>query len=113
MPLTAGSGYRLADAHRLAILLDAITDYAIYMLDPEGFVTTWNKGAENIKRYRAEEIIGQHFSRFFTTEDQANRLPATLLETARREGHYEAEGLRVRKDGSRFWCNAILHRIDD
>jgi PAS domain S-box-containing protein len=113
MPLTAGSVYRLADAHRLAILLDAITDYAIYMLDPEGFVTTWNKGAENIKRYRAEEIIGQHFSRFFTTEDQANRLPATLLETARREGRYEAEGLRVRKDGSRFWCNAILHRIDD
>ena len=113
MPNTADSVSRLPDIHRFELLLDAITDYAIYMLDPEGFIATWNKGAERIKQYTAEEIIGQHFSRFFTPEDRAKQLPGTLLETARNDGHYEAEGLRVRKDGSRFWCNAILRRIED
>jgi PAS domain S-box-containing protein len=113
MALVASSVLRVTEARRFELLVDAISDYAIYMLDAEGFIATWNKGAEKIKQYRAEEIIGQHFSRFFTTEDQTNRLPETLLETARNKGHYEAEGLRVRKDGSQFWCNAILRRIDD
>jgi PAS domain S-box-containing protein len=113
MPLTAGSIYDPSNAHRLELLVDAISDYAIYMLDAEGFVTTWNKGAEKINSYSAVEIIGQHVSRFFTTEDQENRLPESLLATARAEGRYEAEGWRVRKDGSRFWCNAIVHRIQD
>jgi PAS domain S-box-containing protein len=113
MPLTAGSIYHPTDAHRFELLVDAISDYAIYMLDPEGFVTTWNKGAERIKGYSAVEIIGQHFSRFFTTEDQEKRLPESLLATARAEGRYESEGWRVRKDGRRFWCNAIVHRIQD
>ncbi|MFZ2007969.1 MAG: PAS domain S-box protein [Stellaceae bacterium] len=113
MPLTAGSIYHPTDLHRFELLVDAITDYAIYMLDAEGFITTWGKGAERIKGYEAVEIIGKHFSRFFTPEDRANHVPERLLETAHVEGRYEAEGLRVRKDGSRFWCNAILHRIQD
>jgi PAS domain S-box-containing protein len=112
MPRPASSVHRAIDDQRFELLVDAISDYAIYMLDTEGFISTWNKGAEKIKQYRAEEIIGQHFSRFFTTQDQARRLPETLLEIARKEGRYESEGLRVRKDGSQFWCNAILHRID-
>ena len=113
MPLSAGSVYQLTDAHRFELLVDTIADYAICMLDAEGFVTTWSKGAENIKGYNADEIMGQHFSRFFTTEDQKNRVPENLLAIARREGRYEAEGWRVRKDGSRFWCNAIVQRIQD
>lgn len=113
MPLSAGSVYQLTDAHRFELLVDTIADYAICMLDAEGFVTTWSKGAENIKGYNADEIMGQHFSRFFTTEDQKNRVPESLLAIARREGRYEAEGWRVRKDGSRFWCNAIVQRIQD
>src|SRR5580704_70160 len=113
MPLTAGSVYHPTDAHRFELLIDAITDYAIYMLDAEGFVTTWNTGAERIKGYNPVEIIGQHYSRFFTPEDRANNLPERLLETARREGRYETEGLRVRKDGSRFWCIEFVHRIQD
>jgi PAS domain S-box-containing protein len=113
MPRITGSIYHPTDPHRLELLVDAIGDYAIYMLDAEGFVTTWNKGAENIKGFSAIEIIGQHFSRFFTTEDQKNRVAERLLATARAEGRCEAEGWRVRKDGSRFWCNAIVHRIQD
>lgn len=113
MPLKAGSIHHPVDAHRFELLVDAIADYAIYMLDAEGFVTTWNKGAEKIKGYSAVEIIGQHFSRFFTIEDQKKRLPESLLATARAEGRYEAEAWRVRKDGSRFWCNAIVHPIQD
>ena len=113
MPLSAGSVYPPTDAHRLELLLDAISDYAIYMLDPAGFITTWNTGAEKIKGYSAFEIIGQHFSQFFTTEDQAGRVPETILATARSQGRYEAEGWRVRKDGRRFWCNAIVHRVQN
>jgi PAS domain S-box-containing protein len=113
MPLTSGSVCQLADIHRFELLIDAITDYAIYMLDPEGFITTWNTGAERIKGYNSAEIIGQHFSRFFAPEDRANHLPEHLLDIARREGRYEAESIRVRKDGSRFRCNAIVHRIQD
>jgi PAS domain S-box-containing protein len=97
----------------LELLLDAISEYAICMLDPNGFVTTWNVGAERIKGYASVEIIGQHFSRFFTAEDQALGVPQALLETARTEGRYESEGWRVRKNGSRFWCNAVVHRIVD
>jgi PAS domain S-box-containing protein len=101
------------DEHRLGLLLDAIGDYAIYLLDPDGFVTSWNTGAAKIKGYSPVEIIGQHFSRFFTREDQANRLPERNLETARKQGRHEAEGWRVRKDGSRFWSNSILRAVRD
>ncbi|HJT07160.1 MAG TPA: PAS domain S-box protein [Stellaceae bacterium] len=99
--------------HRLDLLLDAIADYAIYMLDGEGFITSWNNGAERIKGYSAVEIIGQHFSRFFTPEDQAARLPQRILEATRSSGRYESEGWRVRKNGARFWSNAICQAVRD
>ena len=78
-----------------------MTDYAIYMLDPDGLVSSWNPGAQRFKGYTADEIIGEHFSRFYTDEDREAGLPARALETAAREGKFEAEGWRVRKDGSR------------
>jgi PAS domain S-box-containing protein len=88
-----------------------VTDYAIYMLDPEGKISSWNAGAERFKGYAAEEIIGQHFSRFYTEEDLAAGIPAKALETARNEGRFEAEGWRVRKDGSRFWANVVVDPV--
>jgi PAS domain S-box-containing protein len=112
MQLTAKNAH-LLDGHRFELLVEAIADYAIYMLDPEGFVVTWNAGAERIKGYKAVEIVGQHFSRFFTAEDQANKLPAKIMDAARVDGRHEAEGWRVRKDGSRFWANSILQTVQD
>jgi len=111
--MIARSPQHLTEQRRFELLLDAISDYAIYMLDPEGFITSWNAGAEKIKGYRADEIIGQHFSCFFTPEDQASRLPERILEAGRKTGRHEAEGWRVRKDGSRFWCDAILQQVRD
>lgn len=93
------------------LLVSSVTDYAIYMLDPTGRIVTWNAGAQRFKGYRADEIIGENFSRFFTPEDLAADLPARALATAAREGRYEAEGWRLRKDGSRFWANAVLDAI--
>ncbi len=104
------SGYPTEDA-RYRLLIEAVTDYAIYMLDPDGIVSSWNPGAQRFKGYGAEEIIGQHFSRFYTAEDQASGLPARALETARREGKFEHEGWRMRKDGSRFWAYVIIDPI--
>jgi PAS domain S-box-containing protein len=101
------------DAQVLARLVDSITDYAIFMLDADGFVTTWNTGAERIKQYAREEIIGAHFSRFFTEEDKMRGLPRHALETARSTGRFESEGLRVRRDGTRFMALAILDAIRD
>lgn len=99
--------------HRFRSLVDGVTDYAIYMLDPGGVVTNWNSGAERIKGYTADEIIGQHFSRFYTAEDQADGLPARALSMAAREGRYESEGWRVRKNGERFLANAVIDAIYD
>ncbi|CAM0999822.1 histidine kinase [Rhodanobacter sp. Root179] len=96
-----------------ALLVGSVIDYAIYMLDPQGVITNWNAGAERIKGYTAEEVIGTHFSRFYTPEDCARGMPAAALETARREGRYNAEGWRVRKDGSRFWANVVVDPIHD
>jgi PAS domain S-box-containing protein len=93
------------------LLVNAITDYAIYMLDPNGRVATWNLGAERSKGYAANEIIGEHFSRFFTPEDRESDLPDRALRIAAREGRFEAEGWRVRKDGSRFWANTVIDPI--
>jgi PAS domain S-box-containing protein len=95
------------------LLVQGVADYAIFMLDPNGFVTNWNAGAARIKGYAAEEIVGHHFSRFYPEEDQQRRSPQTALETARRTGKYEAEGWRVRKDGTRFWANAVIDAIHD
>ncbi|MGC2202233.1 MAG: PAS domain S-box protein, partial [Stellaceae bacterium] len=96
-----------------SMLVDGVTDYAIFMLDPNGIVTNWNRGAERIKGYRAEEIVGQHFSCFFTKEDRAANLPQRALEIAARDGRHEAERLRVRKDGSRYWANVVIDAIKD
>jgi PAS domain S-box-containing protein len=93
------------------LLVEGITDYAIYMLDPEGHVTNWNKGAERIKGYKAREIVGQHFSTFYTPEDKAAGLPQRALETARKEKHFLAEGWRVRKDGTRFFASVVIDPI--
>jgi PAS domain S-box-containing protein len=101
----------LASEQRFQLLVNAVTDYAIYMLDPEGYVASWNPGARRFKGYEADEIIGQHFSRFFGEEDRAAGLPQKALETAAREGRFEAEGWRYRKDGTRFWANAVLDPI--
>ncbi|MGA0599247.1 PAS domain S-box protein [Caulobacter sp. KR2-114] len=100
-----------SEVARERLLLNAITDYAIYMLDPSGVVTSWNPGAERFKGYQAEEIIGQHFSRFYTEEDRAAGLPALALETAAHAGRFEREGWRVRKDGRRFWANVVIDPI--
>lgn len=106
---------RLAQANsdngRYRLLVDAITDYAIYMLDPDGIVTNWNAGAQRFKGYTAEEIVGRHFSRFYTPEDQRDGLPAHALATARKEGKFEREGWRVRKNGERFWAHVVIDPI--
>jgi PAS domain S-box-containing protein len=96
------------DLERYQLLVSAIRDYAIYMLDPLGIVTSWNAGAERFKGYLPEEIIGHHFSRFYTKEDQAIGLPALALKCALEEGKFEAEGWRVRKDGTQFWANVVV-----
>jgi PAS domain S-box-containing protein len=100
-------------ASQFRTLIDGVTDYALYMLDPNGLVVNWNAGAERIKGYTADEIIGQHFSRFYTERDRAAGLPARALQTAAQEGRFEAEGWRVRKDGTLFWANAVIDRITD
>ncbi len=98
---------------RFRMLVQGVTDYAIFMLDPKGVVTNWNPGAWRIKGYRADEIIGQHFSRFYTAEDRANGLPQRALATAAQEGRFEGEGWRVRKDGERFWASVVIDAIRD
>lgn len=98
---------------QLAILVEGVTDYAIYMLDPKGFVTTWNAGAERIKGYSAAEIIGQPFERFFIEEDRAAGVPKRLLDSAQVTGRFESEGVRLRKDGSRFRAHAVLNALRD
>ncbi|HEX8514168.1 MAG TPA: ATP-binding protein, partial [Allosphingosinicella sp.] len=87
------------------------TDYAIYMLDPTGQISSWNAGAQRFKGYDADEIIGEHFSRFYTEEDRAAGIPATALWKAEHEGRFEAEGWRLRKDGTRFWANVVIDPI--
>lgn len=103
----------LETERRFRLLVEGVTDYAIYMLDPTGTVTNWNAGAQRIKGYAADEIVGLHFSHFYTDEDRAQGLPAHALETARSTGRYEAEGWRQRKDGSRFWASVVIDAISD
>src|SRR5262245_42548637 len=100
-----------SDEGRYRLLVEAVTDYAIYMLDADGIVSSWNPGARRFKGYAPEEIIGQHFSRFYTEQDRAAGLPAHALRTAREEGKFESEGWRVRKDGTRFWAHVIIDPV--
>lgn len=94
-------------------LVEAVQDYAIFMLDPQGYVVSWNPGAQRAKGYRADEIIGQHFRVFYPPEQQASRHPEHELEVAAATGHYEEEGWRVRRDGSRFWANVLITAVRD
>lgn len=98
---------------RFRLLVDGVSDYAIFMLSPDGLVTNWNSGARRIKGYTAHEIIGSHFSRFYTPEDAAAGLPQRALAIAAREGRFEAEGWRVRRDGTRFVAHVIVDAIRD
>lgn len=98
---------------RYRLLVDAVMDYAIYLLDAEGRVSSWNPGAERFKGYKEGEILGQHFSVFYTEQDRAAGVPERALETARKEGRFEAEGWRMRKDGTRFWCSVVIDPVHD
>lgn len=99
------------EARRYKLLVEAVLDYAIFLLDPDGFVATWNAGAQRFKGYDASEIVGKHFSRFYTEEDRAASIPGRALATAATAGHFEAEGWRVRKDGTRFWASVVIDPI--
>jgi PAS domain S-box-containing protein len=103
----------LLDEERYRLLVDSITDYAIYMLDPDGRIASWNAGAQRFKGYEAWEILGEHFSSFYTQEDRAAGLPERALRNALTEGRFENEGWRVRKDGSRFWAHVVVDPIRD
>ncbi len=98
---------------RFRLLVEGVTDYSIFMLSPEGLVTNWNSGARRIKGYTAEEIIGSHFSRFYSPEDAAAGLPQRALRIAASEGRFESEGWRLRRDGTRFWAHVIVDAIRD
>ncbi|MDF3814111.1 MULTISPECIES: PAS domain-containing sensor histidine kinase [Rhodopseudomonas] len=109
-------GHRVHQATRESernyrLLVEGVTDYAIYMLDVGGHVTSWNSGAKRIKQFGAEEILGQHFSRFYTEEALQRGEPEANLEIARRTGHYEAKGWRRRKDGSQFWAHVVIEPL--
>ena len=98
---------------KFRLLVGGIRDYAVFMLDPEGRIATWNEGAESIKGYKAEEIIGQHFSRFYPQEAVDAKFPQMELEVAARVGRFEDEGWRLRKDGTAFWANVIITALYD
>ena len=102
-----------ASEERFRLLVEAVQDYAIFMLDPEGRVASWNPGAERIKGYRASEIVGQHFSRFYPADRIASGWPQHELDVAKKTGRFEDEGWRIRKDGSRFWANVVITAVHD
>lgn len=95
------------------LLVQSVKDYAIFLLDPNGNVSTWNQGAERIKGYKAHEIVGQHFSRFYPRDAQDSKWPDRELEIAAKEGRFSDEGLRVRKDGSTFWAHVVITALRD
>ena len=103
---------RLTETERgFSLLVESVTDYAIYMLDPTGHIVSWNSGAKRIKGYEAQEVVGQHFQRFYTEEDRLLDKPMSGLKIAATEGRLETEGWRLRKDGTRFWANVIIDAI--
>jgi PAS domain S-box-containing protein len=110
-PSDASDLTKLSDAQRLELLVTSVRDYAIYMLDPRGTIVSWNTGAERFKRYLAKEVIGQHFSLFYTDADRQAGLPDRVLGMAAEAGKFEAEGWRVRKDGTRFWAHVVIDPI--
>jgi PAS domain S-box-containing protein len=117
-PITPIGNSRLADAVKhggriYRLMVESVRDYAIFMLDPNGYIASWNRGAERIKGYSADEIIGRHFSVFYGPGDIAARKPERELEMATREGRFEDEGFRIRKDGTTFWANVVLTAVRD
>lgn len=117
-PITPIGNSRLADAVKhggriYQLMVESVRDYAIFLLDPTGYIASWNRGAERIKGYSADEIIGRHFSVFYGPEDIAARKPEWELEIAAREGRFEDEGYRIRKDGTTFWANVVLTALRD
>jgi PAS domain S-box-containing protein len=108
----SGHGLKDSDEH-FRLLVDSVSDYAIYMLDPTGRIVSWNTGAQHIKGYSKNEVVGQNFSLFFTAEDIERGKPAALLEIALREGKYQEEGWRVRKGGTLFWASALITALFD
>jgi PAS domain S-box-containing protein len=104
---------RIGSSDQLVRLLEGIRDCAIFMIDPSGVVATWNPGAERIKGYTAEEIVGRHFSTFYSAEDRNRQLPATALSIAAATGKFEGEGWRVRKDGTKFWASVLIDALRD
>ena len=110
----AASTAKLQDTEqRFKLLVEGVTDYAIYMLDPNGHIVNWNPGAERAKGYKREEVVGRHFSTFYTEEDRKAEIPLRALSIATQTGKYEAEGWRVRKDESRFWASVVINAIRD
>ena len=102
-----------AELEQFRLLVTSVRDYAIFMLDVGGHIRTWNAGAERIKGYSADEVIGRHFALFYTEEARARRHPALRAEVATREGRFEEEGWRVRKDGTLFWANVVITALRD
>ena len=98
---------------RFQLLVNAVVDYAIYMISADGTIVTWNPGARRFKGYEADEIIGKPYATFFLPEDRKARLPQRILATAASEGRFEGEGWRLRKDGSRFWAHVVVDAIRD
>ncbi|OLC45438.1 MAG: hypothetical protein AUH80_08670 [Chloroflexi bacterium 13_1_40CM_4_65_16] len=98
---------------RFGLLVSAVLEYAIFMLDPKGTIVSWNEGAQRIKGYRADEIIGRHFSVFYAPEDRAAKKPTRALQKAERDGQFKGEGWRVRKDGTRFWASVVITALRD
>lgn len=103
----------LRSEERFRLLVSAVVEYAIFMLDPTGVIVSWNEGAQRIKGYAADEIIGQHFSTFYTPEDRARKVPTRALQKAERDGQFSGEGWRVRKDGRRFWASVVITALRD
>jgi rsbT co-antagonist protein RsbR len=108
-----GKRERDLELRTASLMLNSMTDYEVILLDPQGYVRSWNKGAETLKGYSASEVLGKHVSIFYSEEDVRNDLATRELETATRTGRFEFEGWRVRKDGSRFWANVILTPVRD
>jgi PAS domain S-box-containing protein len=111
--VSAVTDLEMGDEQQLALLVSSAIDYAMFMLDPRGYVRSWNAGAQRLKGYTRDEIVGRHFSTFYTAADRAREHPAHELEIATREGRYQEEGWRVRKDGSQFWANVTITAIRD
>jgi PAS domain S-box-containing protein len=101
----------LPSERRFQLLVQAVVDYAIFLLDANGIISSWNSGAERIKGYAADEIIGSHFSIFYSPEDRDNKVPQRGLRTAAETGRFEAEGWRYRKDGTKFWASVVIDAV--